>query len=154
VTAEIKTGPEEGGGGGGGMGGGRHHHDSGGGGPGGDDGGGAPATHMRASNLPPVRLHLRLTNHGPNPVVVSVNDFESDLGNFVVQPDPITLPPNQPVQTDPMISQLGVSSDVIPLKVSIQLQGQTEIQTLNLRMVNEPAPLAPPLRFTPGAVSP
>ena len=41
-----------------------------------------------------------------------------------------------------MTSRLAVSGDEIPIKVSMELNGRTETQTLILRIVKEPAPAA------------
>jgi hypothetical protein len=136
-----------GGNGGGGMHGGGHRRsgqsgDSSPGGAGGDAGGDM-TPHIRVSNLPPVRLHLRLINHGPTQVAVEVPDFNSDLGNFVVQPPKIALPPGNAVDADPMTSRLGVSSDEIPLTVSLLLNGHRERQVLTLEPT-KPA-VAPPV---------
>lgn len=140
-----------------GMGGGRRRGGGSGGGgrPGGGEGGessgsrggagqnddGSPAIHIVASNLPPVRLHLRLTNHGTAPIDVEVPDFNSDLGNFVVQPAKLTLPPNQPTEADPMTSRLGVKADEIALTVALRANGHTEKQVLVLRIVPPAAPV-------------
>ena len=135
-----------GGGGGGGFGGGGGHRHGGGSGGNsmagtGDDSN--PAPRIRPSNLPAVRLHLRLTNHGAAAVEVEVVDFESDLGNFVVEPPKIQLPPGKPVEAEPMTSRLGVSSDSVPLTVSLQVDGRKETQVLALQAVIPAAPPAP-----------
>ena len=104
---------------------------------------GTPAIHITPSNQPPVRLHLRLTNHGSQPAEVEVPDFNSDLGNFVVQPPKILLLPNQPTEADPMISRLGVGSDEISLTVAIRTNGRIEKQVLVLRVVKAAEPPAP-----------
>ncbi len=142
---------DSGGGGGGGRGGGGRRHGGG--------SGGSPAAavesdatpQIRPSNLPAVGLHLRLTNHGSAPAEVEVTDFNSDLGDFVVEPEKIALPPNVPVEAEPMISQLGVSSDAIPISVSLRLKGQGEghlfeKQVLVLRIIRPAAPPAPPAK--------
>jgi hypothetical protein len=90
-----------------------------------------------------VRLHLRLTNHGSAPVEVEVVDFDSDLGNFVVEPPKIELPPNKPVEAEPMTSRLGVSSDSIALNVSLRIGDRTDKQVLNLQAVTPAAPPSP-----------
>jgi hypothetical protein len=108
---------------------------------------GNPAIHIVASNLPPVRLQLRLTNHGPAPVEVEVPDFNSSLGNFVVQPEKLLLLPAQSTEANPMISRLGVGSDEIALTVAIRVDRRVEKQVLILRVVKpaagEPASTAP-----------
>jgi len=99
-----------------GGGGGRRGGRGGGGGERRGGEGGAPASTsaesgrgpaIRASNAPAVQLRLRLTNHGNEPVDVEVLDFNSQLGNFVVQPAKISLPPGEPTEADPMLSRLG-----------------------------------------------
>jgi hypothetical protein len=134
-------------GGGGGHGGGHRHGPGSGSSPsgGGSDSDAAPL--MRASNLPPLGLHLRLTNLGSDTVDVEVTDFNSDLGDFVVQPEVIVLPPKTPVEAEPMVSRLGADSDAIPLSVTLRLKGptgehRTEKQVLVLKVV---PPVAPPI---------
>jgi len=108
---------------------------------------GTPATArgpaIRASNAQPVQLRLRLTNHGDQSVEVEVLDFNSSLGNFVVQPATLTLPPGEPVEASPMLSRLGVPAvEEIPLTVRIRRggkRGTSETQVLKLR----PRPEAP-----------
>jgi hypothetical protein len=92
--------------------------------------------------LPPVTLHLVLTNSGPGPLSVTVDDFESDLGNFVVDPEVIALAPGQTAEPTPMVSQLGVSSDTIPFTVSLIVAGQKETRVIQVRDVVD-APAAP-----------
>ncbi len=107
---------------------------------------GAPT--MRASNAPPVQLRLRLTNHGAQPADVEVLDFNSDLGNFVVQPEKIALPPDGTVEADPMTSRLGVPAvESIPVTVRLRVGGKsgpTETQILKLTPRAEPVPTAEP----------
>ena len=138
--------------------GGMHGGYGGGGrrGHGGDEGGeaegggsGTQAPPIRAINQPPVQLRLRLTNHGADPVDVAVIDFNSVLGDFVVQPEKITVKPGESVEADPMVSRLGVSGEAIPLTVKLHISGRTEEQVLTLRVVPEPpaansAPAVPP----------
>jgi hypothetical protein len=136
-------------GGGGGGGGGRR----GGGRRGGDreeadarkEGDDAPrGPTLRASNAPPVQLRLRLTNHGSTPIDVEVLDFNSDLGNFVVEPKKITIPAGESIEADPMTSRLGVPAlEQIPLTVRIRVNGKIEQQVLELRPRLEENPPLP-----------
>lgn len=82
------------------------------------------------SPMPPVTLHLKLNNVGKDTVSVGVIDFNSDLGNFAVHPDILSLAPEQAAEPDPMISQLGVTSDEIAVKVTLKLGPKTESQTI------------------------
>lgn len=169
--ARSGSGGEERGRGGfsGGLGGGGGRRGGGGGGRGGggsdgelpaargtarenDDG--TPVIHIVASNLPPVRLQLRLTNHGAAPVEIEVTDFNSALGNFVVQPEKMLLLPDQPMEANPMISRLGVGSSEIALTVALRVDRRVEKQVLTLRVVNpaEPAPAGTTPAATPSTM--
>lgn len=133
-----------GGGGGGGGHGGRHGGGGRGGGPPPDatDAGGQAAP-IHASNQPGIQLRLRLTNHGAEPLVVEVLDFDSELGDFVVEPTKIELPPGKPVEADPMVSRLGMSTDEIPLTIKLKIDERLDGGVLMLRAIKEPPP-APP----------
>jgi hypothetical protein len=133
----------------GGFGGGRGGRGRGGGGGGGPDesGGGdagARPPPMHASNQAPIQLRLRLTNHGTAPADVAVVDFDSVLGDFVVQPENITVKPGESVEADPMISRLGAPAEELPLTVKLHVSGRTEQQVLTLRAVKDAPPPAPP----------
>src|SRR6478736_8329011 len=119
ITAEVlvgaMTGFTPGGpGGGGGSSGRKHHggggmHGGGGGGPGGGprgeggwggmegpdsdpaSGGNTEARRADAMGSPPVMIHLRFTNHGPEKTDLVIADFLSPLGNFAVRPDRLAL---------------------------------------------------------------
>jgi hypothetical protein len=69
--------------------------------------------------VPPVTLHLILTNTGAASATVHLIDFNSDLGNFVIDPDVLTLASGQTAEPTPMVSNLGVSSEVIPFTVTL-----------------------------------
>ncbi|MBP6506099.1 MAG: hypothetical protein KA257_00920 [Opitutaceae bacterium] len=127
----------------GGMGGGRHRGGSRGGEGEASEG---PRSSMHASHLPPVQLRLRLTNHGTAPAIVEVLDFNSAIGNFVVQPDKLTVPPGESVEADPMNSSLGVPADEVPLTVRLHFEGRIEKQVLVLKQMS---PLPPPAVAAP-----
>lgn len=129
-------------GGGGGGHGGRGH--GGGGQPEGGAEGGPQAPPIRAINQPAVTLRLRLTNHGAAPTDVEVIDFNSVLGDFVVQPEKITVKPGESVEAEPMVSRLGVTGDEVPLTVKLHCNGRTEQQVLTLRAVKETPPAGAP----------
>jgi hypothetical protein len=133
------------GGGGGGARGGGHRHGGGSGEPSmsGTASDGGPAPRLRPSNMAAVRLHLRLTNHRPIPIEVEVVDFDSDLGDFVVEPPKMSLPSNKPVEAEPMTSRLGVESDAIPLTISLRVDGKTEKQVLVLKLIKADVPPGP-----------
>jgi hypothetical protein len=140
---------------GGGSGGGRHSHGGGGGYGGGGGGGGgrhqggsqssdssgedAPSPTMRASNLPPAMLRLRLENTGAATVDVEVRDLNSDLGDFAVRPDKLTIEPGQSAEPDPMESLLGLDTYALPVTITLRSGGKTETKVLTLQLV-KPAP--------------
>jgi hypothetical protein len=150
----------EGGGGGGGKGGGGGNFRGGmGGGRGGMGGGGgrgmrggdaedyggseAPRRtgNQFGSPMPPVTLHLTLVNNATEgaPVAVEVVDFESDLGNFALKPDHLSIAPGQTGGPESVVSRLGVTSAEIPVKVALRVAGNKETQTVVLRLKATPA---------------
>jgi len=90
---------------------------------------------------PPVMIHLRFTNTGPERVELHLVDFSSPLGNFAVQPDKLTLEPGQSLETEPMSSQLAGSLAEIDVTLVLRLTDKTEKKTILLHTV--PAPAAP-----------
>ena len=137
-----------GGGMGGGMGGGRGG--MGGGSSGDFEGGDAPRRGggQVGSPMPPVTLRLSLTNNTQDgaPLEVEIVDFESDLGNFALKPDHVTLAPGQTGGPGSVVSRLGVTSAEIPVKVTLRLAGNKETQSIVLRakaVPDAPTPKAP-----------
>jgi len=108
---------------------------------------------LLGSPLPPVTLHLILLNAGPDEVSVSMIDFDSDLGNFVIDPDTVTIPPGRTAEPTPMVSQLGVNSDEIPFKVRLRLGKASESRTITVRNILDESGKPKP-GSEPGAVSP
>jgi hypothetical protein len=97
------------------------------------------------SPLPPVTIHLKLENLLPGTVSVEIVELNSDLGNFAVEPAVLSLAPGQETEPDSMTSQLGVTSDDIPVVVTLKLAGKQETQTLQVRTIPPPPPApAPP----------
>ncbi|HTQ31902.1 MAG TPA: hypothetical protein VMI53_11895 [Opitutaceae bacterium] len=96
--------------------------------------------HRRAeSPFPPVMLWLKLTSAARAPLNIEITDFKSDLGDFAVQPDHVTLAPGESAKPDPMISRLGVTSTEIPVTVSLRINGAKETRVLILRPVPDDA---------------
>ena len=137
-----------GGGRGGGMGGGR-------GGMGGDSsgdfgGGDAPRRGggQFGSTMPPVTLRLSLANKAQDgaPLEIEIVDFDSDLGNFALKPDHVSLAPGQTGGPGSVVSRLGVTSNEIPVKVTLRLAGNKETQSVVLRpkTVADAPPPKPP----------
>jgi hypothetical protein len=95
--------------------------------------------------LPPVTLHLILINPGTEPLTIKVTDFESDLGNFVVDPDTVTVAAGQTGEPTAMVSQLGVGADVIPVTVTLKMGAAKETRTVLVRNLLDEAgkPKAP-----------
>lgn len=95
------------------------------------------------SPLPPIAMWLRVTNASGSPVKVEIVNFNSDLGNFAVDPDHFSLAPGAAAEPEPMISRLGVTSLQIPVTVTLQLNGKKETQVLTLRPVENQDGKAP-----------
>jgi hypothetical protein len=80
-----------------------------------------------------VQFRLRLTNHGSEPVEIEVPDFNSTLGNFVVQPRKLSIPAGGSVEADPMTSRLAAAGAEVSLTLGLRVQSQTEKQVLTLQ---------------------
>lgn len=98
---------------------------------------------MRNSTLPPVALRLRVHNLTTAPAEIEFIECNSYLGNFAVRPEKITIPTGESGQPDPMVSHLGVSSDEIPVTVTLRLGDKRETRTIVLVSL-KPAAANPP----------
>ncbi|HWA09041.1 MAG TPA: hypothetical protein VG838_06190 [Opitutaceae bacterium] len=96
------------------------------------------ALQIRGSPLPPVTLRLSLANQTKQPLDVAILEVNSDLGNFAVQPDHLTLEPGKPAEPYPMNSQLGLIGDNLPVKVGLKIGDKTESQTLVIKSLFTP----------------
>jgi hypothetical protein len=99
----------------------------------------AKAIRAAGSPMPPVTLKIYLENRGTEPMEVAVTEVNSDLGNFAVRPEKLTIAPGGKGELDPMISQLGVTSDDIPLKLAVRVGGKTEAQVVEVKNVILPS---------------
>ena len=73
----------------------------------------ARARRAAGSPMPPVTLRVLFENKSAEPVELEVTEVNSDLGNFAVRPPKLKLAPGEKGLLEPMISQLGVTSDEI-----------------------------------------
>jgi hypothetical protein len=96
----------------------------------------------RNSSLPPVALRLRVYNTTAAPVEVEFRECKSQLGNFAVRPEKITIAPGESGEPDAMVSLLGVSGTEIPVTVTLRLAGKTETHTLTLLPIKAGKPAA------------
>jgi hypothetical protein len=95
----------------------------------------AEAQRAAGSPMPPVTLRVQLENRGMEPMEVEVSEVSSDLGNFAPRPAGLSIPPGTTATLDPMISQLGVTSDNIPLKLTVRTGGKSETQILAIQNI-------------------
>lgn len=95
----------------------------------------AKARRAAGSPMPPVTLRVQLENRGTEPMDVEVTEVNSDLGNFAVRPPKLTLAPGAKGTLDPMVSQLGVTSQEIPLKLAVRVAGKKELQVVTVKNV-------------------
>jgi len=174
ITAEVLVGAMTGfnpdGGEGSSGGGGRHHgglHGGGGGGrrhggegepegpPPGAEGGDADSSgssairHAEAMGSPPVMIHLRFTNNGHEHADLVVADFLSPLGNFVVQPEKLSLEAGQSAEVEPMTSRLAGEVTGGDITLELKHAGATETKTIALALKPEAAPASPPATSEP-----
>ncbi|MGH7945973.1 MAG: hypothetical protein ACREF9_13330 [Opitutaceae bacterium] len=95
----------------------------------------ARARRAAGSPMPPVTLRVLFENKGTEPIELEVTEVNSDLGNFSVRPPKLTNPPGEKAVLDPMISQLGVTSDEIPLKLAVRAGGKKEQQVVIVKNI-------------------
>jgi hypothetical protein len=85
--------------------------------------------------MPPVTLRVAFENKGTAPVEIEVTEVNSDLGNFAVRPSKLTIAPGESGVLEPMVSQLGVTSDEIPLKLALRSGGKKEQQVVVVKNI-------------------
>lgn len=95
----------------------------------------ARARRAAGSPMPPVTLRVLFENKGTTPLELEVTEVNSDLGNFAVRPPKLTIAPGEKGVLEPMVSQLGVTSDEIPLKVSLRSGGKREQQVILVKNI-------------------
>jgi hypothetical protein len=95
----------------------------------------ARARRAAGSPMPPVTLRVLFENKGTEPIELEVTEVNSDLGNFAVRPPKLTIAPGEKAVLEPMISQLGVTSDEIPLKLAVRTGGKREQQVVVVKNV-------------------
>ncbi len=84
------------------------------------------------SRQPPVTLQVTLTNQGESSLELSIREINSALGNFVPQPDQVSLAPGESLKLSPMVSRMGLISRNVPLQVELRTGDQTESKTITL----------------------
>lgn len=99
----------------------------------------AKARRAAGSPMPPVTVHVIFENRGTQPVDIEPTEVSSDLGNFAARPKKLTLAAGESADLEPMVSQLGVTSDEIPVTISIRVGGKTERQVILVKNVIAPS---------------
>ena len=96
--------------------------------------------------MPPVALHLRLTNKTQETVEVTFLLCKSELGDFAVRPEKLVIAPEQSAEPDAMTSRLGLMSGELHLAVRLRMNDKVEQKDLVLKVVTpaEPPPSAKP----------
>lgn len=95
----------------------------------------ARARRAAGSPMPPVTLRVLFENKGTEPLELEVTEVNSDLGNFAVRPPKLTIAPGEKGVLEPMVSQLGVTSDEIPLKLAVRVGGKKEQQVVIVKNI-------------------
>lgn len=95
-------------------------------------------------NVRPPRLALtfKFTNFGAEPLLFTIADVNSPLGNFAPRPETLTVAPGQQGSVDPMLSNLNNDFEELDVTVTVKIGGKAETHILNLRRIAEPP--APP----------
>lgn len=95
----------------------------------------AKARRAAGSPMPPVTLRVQFENRGTEPLELQITEVNSYLGNFAVRPPVLKLAAGEKGVLDPMISQLGVTSDEIQLKLEVRYAGKKESQVVAVKNV-------------------
>jgi hypothetical protein len=95
----------------------------------------ARARRAAGSPMPPVTLKVAFENRSTEPVEIEVTEVNSELGNFAVRPPKLTIAPGQSGMLEPMVSQLGVTTDEIPLKLAVRYAGKKEEQVVVVKNI-------------------
>lgn len=95
----------------------------------------AKARRAAGSPMPPVTLKVAFENRGTEKIEIEVTEVNSDLGNFAVRPPRLTIEPGQSGALEPMVSQLGVTNDEIPLKLVVRYAGKKEEQVVVVKNI-------------------
>jgi hypothetical protein len=101
----------------------------------------AMARRAQGSPMPPVTLRVQFENRGSEPIEVGISEVNSELGNFAVRPEKLTIAPGEKGALEPMVSQLGVTSDDIPVRISIRVGGKKETQIVSVKNIILPSVL-------------
>jgi len=96
--------------------------------------------------MPPVALHLRLTNQNTENVEIAFLLCKSELGDFAVRPEKLTIAPGQSAEPEAMTSRLGLMSGELRLAIRLRMNDKTEQKDLVLKVVtlDEPPPSTKP----------
>jgi len=95
----------------------------------------AQAMRAAGSPMPPVTLRVLLENRGTETIEIEIMEVNSQLGNFAPRPATVTIGPGGRAILDPMISQLGVTRDEIPLTLAVRTGNRSEKQVLLVRNI-------------------
>jgi hypothetical protein len=95
----------------------------------------AKARRAAGSPMPPVTLRVAFENKSDQPIELEVTEVNSYLGNFAVRPPKLNLGPKENGVLEPMVSQLGVTSDEIQLKLEVRHAGKKETQVVVVKNV-------------------
>lgn len=135
------------------------HAGRGGGGPGGRRGG--PGGHggrpsgdevydeqsphrIGESSLPPVMIHLRFENSSDAPVVLSIWDFRSELGDFAVRPDRLTVPAKGSARVESMTSRVGFAQAELPVTLHLRSSLGDETRVVKVTLIPGAGPESAP----------
>lgn len=95
----------------------------------------ARARRAAGSPMPPVTLRVAFENKSAEPIELEVTEVNSYLGNFAVRPPKLMLAAGEKGVLEPMVSQLGVTSDEIQLKLEVRHGGKKEPQVVVVKNV-------------------
>ena len=94
--------------------------------------------------LPRQTLSISFTNHTAAPLTFVITELNSGIGNFVPQPEKLTLAPGATEALQPVSGDAGGVLRWLDVTLSLRQGGTTTSQILHLVPTGEPAEAEPP----------
>jgi hypothetical protein len=93
---------------------------------------------MAGTGGPPVMFHIEIVNHGAATATVSVEDFHSALGNFVVFPEKLVVEPAKSAEFEPMTSRVAAEFSELNVSLTLREGERTEQKVVAMHLMTPP----------------
>jgi hypothetical protein len=97
-------------------------------------------------SLPRQTLHIDFTNHTAAPITIVLTELNSSIGNFVPQPEKLTIAPGATAALQPVSGDAGGVLRWLDVTLALRQDSTNDRQVLRLVPTGRPAEAeAPPL---------